>query len=256
MANTKSLSLTRSSSQHAAITDASQTNLDFTTDWSIEAWLKIAQLPSSASDFFTIAGKHDGDANSSNGYFFRLNSSDTIAAYFGNGSGGLTLAYATTALTSADVDEWIHLAVTADISASTLVFYKNGSALTTAYNFQTATTLNDNSKPFSIGTTGVSGSFGRYYDGLLDEIIVWNDIRTGTEISESYNSGNGKEYVGNEAGMVGYWRLEDNYLDLTANDNDLTAYNSPTFSTDVPFGGGAPTTALVDMLGGIIPFAR
>jgi len=37
------------------------------------------------------------------------------------------------------------------------------------------------------------------------------------------------------AGLVGYWRFENNYLDETTNNNDLTASGSPVFSTDIPF---------------------
>ena len=39
----------------------------------------------------------------------------------------------------------------------------------------------------------------------------------------------------NEAGFAGYWKLNNNYDDKTSNGNDLTATNSPTFSTEVPY---------------------
>jgi len=60
---------------------------------------------------------------------------------------------------------------------------------------------------------------------------LWSDVRTPTEISDNYDS----ELVGNEAGLVGYWKFSNNGLDETANDNDLTNNNVATFSSDVPF---------------------
>src|SRR3990172_1052049 len=47
------------------------------------------------------------------------------------------------------------------------------------------------------------------------------------------------------AGYIAYWKLNDDYLDVTANNNDLTASGSPVFSASVPFAnysGGAATT--------------
>ena len=47
------------------------------------------------------------------------------------------------------------------------------------------------------------------------------------------------ELDGDEAGLVGYWKLNNSLLDETSNDNDLTNNNSATFSTDVPFSGSS-----------------
>jgi hypothetical protein len=42
-------------------------------------------------------------------------------------------------------------------------------------------------------------------NGLLAELRVWNVARTAAQLSASYNHG----LMGNEAGLVGYWKLDD-----------------------------------------------
>jgi hypothetical protein len=79
------------------------------------------------------------------------------------------------------------------------------------------------------------GSACRFPDGLMDEVRVWNDVRTAQEISDNYE----KEISGGSANLQGYWKLNNNYTDETSNGNDLTASGSPVFSTDVPFVGTA-----------------
>jgi hypothetical protein len=60
---------------------------------------------------------------------------------------------------------------------------------------------------------------------------MWDDIRTADEIRGNMN----RELVGNETNLVGYWKFNNNYLDETSNNNDLTASGSPVFSTDYAF---------------------
>jgi len=91
----------------------------------------------------------------------------------------------------------------------------------------------------------------KFFDGLIDEVRVWNDIRSDAEVDDNKLT----ELVGNEAGLAGYWKLNNDYLDETSNNNDLTAVAAPVFSTDVPFVGDV--TAVKDVISpGIIAFPR
>ena len=47
------------------------------------------------------------------------------------------------------------------------------------------------------------------FDGLIDEVRIWNDKRTSTEISNNYQT----QLNGNEAGLVAYWMLNNNAED-------------------------------------------
>jgi hypothetical protein len=67
---------------------------------------------------------------------------------------------------------------------------------------------------------------------------VWSDIRSEAEIQTNYQ----RELAGNEDNLVAYWKLNNNYLDETTNDNDLTASGSPVFSDNVPFADKTTTS--------------
>ena len=69
-----------------------------------------------------------------------------------------------------------------------LLFYVNGSLVST----KTAGMVYSTAKPFVIGADG--DTTARYYNGMIDEVGIWNRILTATEVTELYNSGSGKQY--------------------------------------------------------------
>jgi hypothetical protein len=231
MANTHSTDLERSSSQYWSITDASQTGLALSTDFTIEAWIKIEQLPSTAGGGFMIAGKTK-DAGVNRSYGLVINSSDKFRVFYSSDgnyiSGSMEIIDANSALTSTDVGVWVHVAVTVDISAKTAVIYKNGTSLGTTEFQAGSTTIFDGDANFEIGNDSADNA--QLFDGLVDDVRVWNDIRTGTEILNNMQT----ELVGDEANLQGYWKFNNDGTDETSNGNDLTNNGTATFSTDVP----------------------
>lgn len=232
MANTHSLDLELSSSQYAKIADGSQTGLDLSTDFSFEAWIKLEQLPSVAGSIFYIIAKDDGTTNRSYGLFIS-NSDDKLKCTFHNGANATNYEM-DEAFVSGDVGTWIHVAAVADISGPTVTFYKNGSASAGTANTTNATSITNTAEDFDIGCRDSSGTPGLFFDGKIDEVRVFSDIRTSGEILGAYN----RELTAAEIAdskTVGYWKFNNSYLDETGNNNDLTASGSPVFSTDVPF---------------------
>ena len=71
-------------------------------------------------------------------------------------------------------------------------------------------------------------------DGKIDDVRVWNDIRTPTEIVAHKDT----ELTGTEANLVGYWQLDNALLDENANNNHLANHNAAIFVENVPFVGG------------------
>lgn len=239
MANTHSLDLELSSSQYAYITDASQTGLDITGDITIEAWIKLEQLPSTAGSIFVITGKGDwGNAVNTRAYYFAINTSNKLFFSFSSDGGNSNVAGTSsdsTSLFTAGV--WHHVAVTLDASASSMELYVDGVNVADTESGSITSIYNSNND-FFVGSRKANGTYTDFFDGLIDEVRVWNDIRTSGEISANYDS----ELVGNESGLVGYWKLNNNYLDETSNNNDLSASGSPVFSTDVPFSATTTST--------------
>jgi len=86
---------------------------------------------------------------------------------------------------------------------------------------------------------GINGSLGFPTGGLFDEVGIWNDPLTATEISQIYNSGTPISL--SSYSPDGWWRMGDNdggtgttITDQSGNGNDGTLTNGPTFSTTVP----------------------
>jgi hypothetical protein len=240
MINTYSINTIRTSSQCLTITDNNQTNLDITGDITIEAWIKLSSLPSA---LFNIVAKYGADVgNEHRSYYLGINANKQFEfTYSDNGTftNHATRVVTTNALDSGDVGEWIHIAVTADVSekASGVKFYINGiedTNLTTVQNY--AASIFNGEENFVIGANGgtIGGSFFNFFDGLIDEVRVSNIVRSGTYIATNYN-----QEITPDANHVGYWKFNNSALDETSNNNDLTLVNSPTYSTNVPFVGSA-----------------
>lgn len=141
-------------------------------------------------------------------------------------------------------DAYIHVATTWKASTSTANFYASGTPLGTAVRSLTAifnsTALLGVGKDFNSGGTARS-----FYDGLIDDVRVWNDVRTDNEIVSTMLL----ELAGSEANLAAYYKLNGSATDGTANANDMTLRNSPVYSSDVPF-PGATTRQDIDQIGG------
>lgn len=128
---------------------------------------------------------------------------------------------------------WNRFSVGFDASESTAYFYKNGESLGTRTGSFTA--IDDNASEFALGCYTNSGSSRTgFYDGLMDDARVWNTLRSASQILNNST----KVLLGTENGLVAYYEFEDDVTDSqTSGNNDLTANNSPTYSTDAPFSG-------------------
>lgn len=224
---THSLDLESTSTQYASITDVSQTGLDITGDMTLEAWIRAESLPS-ASNRMVLASKFDttGDQRAyrlaiyNNGGVYQLeftNSSDGtdantyVQAYDHN--------YGFTTAT------WYHVAMTYDSTKGIADFYVDGTYLGSVSNDNWGNIFNS-SAAFSIGTDSVTAS---PFDGLIKDVRVFNDIRTASEIANDKD----RQYI-SDSNLQVEWNLNNDYLDNTANNNDLTATNSPAFSAMIP----------------------
>lgn len=192
-----------SSSQYLSIADASQTGLDLSTDFTFEAWIRLEQLPSTAGATFTILAKDDVGVSRS--YFFGIESAlNKLKCNFFSDNTTRTDFVMDEAFDAGDLGVWIHVAAVADISASSIIFYKNGVLMAGTTVIASSTTIQNGTAPFTVGGRLSSSSPEAFFDGQLDEVRVWNDIRTGTEIANNYQI----ELVGNEANLVAYYAFE------------------------------------------------
>ena len=217
-ANTHSIDLEASSSQYLSITDANQTGLDITGDMTIETWVNFETI---GSDRFLLS-KWDGSSNRSYLLFYKQSKSAIRFNVSSNGSNASSVDFSFTPTLST----WYHLAITYDASLGSAEMFVNGISQSTKTGMNIG--IYDSTADFIIGSKEGT-SF--YFDGLIDDVRIWDVIRTDAEILANYN----KELTGTESNLQGYWKLNNSANDLTSNGNDLTENNSPVYSTDVPF---------------------
>ena len=109
--------------------------------------------------------------------------------------------------------QWVHVAIVWDGTA--LITYVNGVARITTP-MPTDKPLATLAGLFYVGCLPLNFSC---FNGLFDELRVWNVARTPAEIMANYT----KAVVGNEPGLVGYWKFDDAPGSTTAADSVTTA---------------------------------
>lgn len=234
--NSHSTDLERSSSQYWSITDAAQTGLDLTGDFSISAWVKPETLPSAVPKAYGVVAKGSG-AGTNDTIIMTIRNDDTLAVdVFSNNNIAATMwqRYASTPDVVTDTTNWVHLVVTFDIDTETLVMYRNGSSITSTKIGGTTlgATLYNNSAPFMIGYDNQFWSANDQFDGLIDDVRIWGRTLTSTEVSDLYTA---PCTFSDGSNLVGEWLFDNSGLDETANNNDLTNNNSATFTSTTAY---------------------
>lgn len=131
---------------------------------------------------------------------------------------------------------WNRLSVSWVASTSTATFYLN--AVSLGMSVGTRTAIHDNASLLYVGANKNATVVTNFFDGLLNDMRIWGNAQTVAQIYAN----NLVQLTGSEGGLVAYYKFNSAYTDGTANANNLTAVNSPVFSTDVPF--PAPSTRL------------
>lgn len=210
--NTHSIDLESSNNQYL---NGNQTGLQTGNgSRTFEAWVKIESVPT----YMTVLS-YGTRANYQDWEWYIWNDGKQTVGIYNESSARSNTAVPTGA--------WHHIAITYD--GTTLTFYLDGVA------DGTTTFTNTPNTGTATGTyIGMLSNGTQYpFDGLIDEVRAWDDVRTQTEISNNKDT----EIDGNSANLQGYWRLNNGLLDSTVSSNILTNNNSAVFSTDTPFGG-------------------
>jgi len=222
--NYYSADLESSSSQSLSITDANQSGLDLTGNSSFSFYVKPESLPSSGQEAYFLS-KWNTTGNQRSFALGLYNNSGTqklTLVISNDGSNTQFKEYAYTLATST----WTRLTYVYDASAGTCSVYING-----AYETQWTGLYNsifNSTGSFFIGSLNLIN----YYDGLIDEVLITNDLLSATEISDFDDCG----ITDQVSNIVAFWKLDNNGTDQTVNNNDLTNNNSVTFqSASLPF---------------------
>jgi hypothetical protein len=213
--------LQRASSEAMTATSAAGSVLDVRGNMTIECLVNFVSTP--AVGFQTFVCKDDG----SSGYVFWWNEAATDKLR-------LTTTDASGSQTTVTVDwtptlaTWYHLAVTKNTDTGEVKFYvdgvQQGSTQTIAAEVGPAC-----SADFEIGRTSTPAF---HLDGYIDEVRVWDRVRTIDEISA-----NRLRQIPKQSGLVGYWKMNDaGGDDASGNGTNLTDVGTVSYPTSpLPF---------------------
>jgi hypothetical protein len=154
---------------------------NLTGDFSVSCWFKTNTVSGNQMIFSNLA--YNGGARKG---FYIILASNTIGCWFTNQPTYSQELYTSAAVS---INTWYHLLVTRE--SGVVKIYLNGTLLVTDTN---AIPLSYVTTLASIGayTNGVSTT--SYFNGNIDAFNVWTKVLTQSEITELYNSGNGKQY--------------------------------------------------------------
>src|SRR3990167_2111852 len=222
---------------------ADSADISVTGDFTIEAWMK----PETNSGLSCVVARWD---YTNNRRTYRICQFDSVGGQLelctsadgANGScSGINYANWT--------GSWKHMAAVYTAASSGWELFIDGSSIGT--NTGLTASIQDNASNLLVGAEGFDTSDDdSWYDGLLDDIRIYNTVRTGAAIAADYQT----QLNGNETGLKAYWmlnngagacattQLEDKGESTDpagSQSNDLTNNNSVQCATDVPFVGSA-----------------
>ena len=152
------------------------------------------------------------------------------------------------------LNQWNHIACV--LNGTSVTLYMNGVPISGTL----ASTPNVQSSNLAIGSTDYGG---RYFNGKIDEVKIYNYALTPAQILNSMNN----ESTGNEPGLRGYWNFNNGTAqDLSSFGNNgtligntfISAPNAPVYSNTVTFntssgitvaGGSSNVTAMFHKAG-------
>lgn len=169
-------------SEYLSISDGAQSGLDLTGDFSISAWVKFESRTAARMH---IVSKW-GDVGVELSYGFSVTTSQLQVQLW---NGATEIETGRDWSTSNGV--WYHVVMTYSDSGNVCKLYVDGAQLLTDITCNTG--AQNSTQAFEIGT-GAAEAW--YFDGLIDEVVVWSKALSSTEVSDLYATGDGYCYSG------------------------------------------------------------
>jgi probable HAF family extracellular repeat protein len=203
---------------------ASALDLNLTADWTVEAWFKDETAGGYNHDTSYVLAKGDSNVNGEDPYFVGVQWNTLFAGERTNWSS----SYVQSSLAAVSMSTWHHAAATFVASTRQLTLYLDGTQV--GQGILAARSASGNTLPVDIGR---NGSTGQSWNGKLDDVRIWNVVRTATEISTNYRT----ELATAPASLVGNWKFNEGSgttaADSTASPQNAVLLGPATWSPDV-----------------------
>jgi hypothetical protein len=168
---------------------------NFETTFSIECWFKTNSI--SSSNKVLIAKEVTADAE---GFFISVVNNDILFSFPGIGS---------LSSTGIQQDQWHH--VVAEFDFGNAYLYLDGVLVSSGffeYNFNASENLYIGAKHMHTGGGSID-----HFDGAIDEVRIWNTVRTQNDIRENIHL----TLKGNEPGLIAYYQFNKDLIAGTTN---------------------------------------
>lgn len=170
-----------SNTETLSISDGSQSGLDITGDFSSSMWIKPETINEShlfAKWNHTSATSYMLTMGGAPGYLELVNNADPDGFGYTSVSKSHTFSAGT----------WYHVVSVYDASEGSVQFYVNGTSIGAGTGLDTS--IANTSSSFRL----CGRDNGGYYDGMIDEVGIWNKKLSATDVANLYNGGDGIPY--------------------------------------------------------------
>lgn len=194
--------------------------LSITASTSISAWIKPESV--TAATLFDIAGKWDGADES-----YRLAQyGDEIRFNVDSNTN-----YVMTDAANLAAGTWYHIAASYNAQTASATIMVNGAIQASTVSGTIPTSIGDDAGRFHIGAEDSTAGANSYYDGIIDEVRLYNRAITESEARSLHAFA---------APPVAYWNFDENtgttIYDRSGNANNAALTNGPTYAPG-KFGG-------------------
>lgn len=246
-------------------------SLELTGDLSISFWFKVDTIAD--QETFIYQGETGSELEADNElYFIRWDTTSGNDIEYGheNGAGVDNYNVFDTNLSTAT---WYHLVLVRDVTANTVKLYINGLQSGSTYSYSNDPT-GGGSGEFSIGNANDTGASDNPYDGIIEEVKIYNFALTADQVKVDATAGSSAAFGGvlgthdNEGfggnPPVGWWKMDENtgssVFDYSENDTTITIANGTAFtpakigagllfSDDTDDDADAPSTSILHITG-------
>jgi hypothetical protein len=203
--------------------------------FTIEYWVKTTQSSLTGSQWYQGNGIVDAEVGGATSDFGTSMLNGKLA--FGVGLPDVTIQ----STTSINTGNWVHVAATWDGSTGAMKIYING-----VLEASTTGATGNRAAPPSIRIGSIQTGI-QYFNGTIDELRIWNVVRSQSDIQSNMNS-----EIGTSSSLVEYYRFNQGNLngtntvtsltDTSGNNNTGTLYNFALTGTTSNWTNGVITT--------------
>ncbi|RJF78254.1 hypothetical protein D3877_24415 [Azospirillum cavernae] len=177
---------------NGSVTAAHTAALAPTSALTVEAWIQVTG--GAAGE--TILSKTSGSGSAMTGYQLTLDASGKVVFDLGNGAATTTL----TGATAVNDGKWHHVVGTFDNSATSMKLYVDNTQDATR-----STASGALGASVSSLTIGNDGAGAHPFVGSINDVQIWSGARTSSQVAADGSH----RLLGNESGLVGYWKFDE-----------------------------------------------